>query len=84
MRSNSAVRVTGAEYSRRFLRELDEAPGGNNLQYIYYSVLAFWFLYPLVTRVCTMKLRWEATGSTPESCVRDSLISPWFQSSYSQ
>ena len=22
------------EYSRRFLRELDEAPGGNNLQYI--------------------------------------------------
>jgi len=25
--------------SRRFLRELDEAPGGNNLQYIYYSVL---------------------------------------------
>jgi len=33
--SNSAVRVTRAKYSRRFLRELDEAPGGNNLQYIY-------------------------------------------------
>jgi len=29
------VRVTRAEHSRRFLRELDEAPGGNNLQYIY-------------------------------------------------
>ena len=29
-----AVRVTGVEYSRRFLRELDKAPGGNNLQYI--------------------------------------------------
>jgi len=26
--------------SRRFLRELDKAPGGNNLYYIYYSVLA--------------------------------------------
>jgi len=26
--------------SRRFLRELDEAPEGNNLQYIYYSILA--------------------------------------------
>jgi len=26
--------------SRRFLRELDEAPRGNNLPYIYYSVLA--------------------------------------------
>jgi len=23
------VRATGAEHSRRFLRELDEAPGGN-------------------------------------------------------
>jgi len=39
MRSNSAVRETRAEHSRRFLRELDEASGGNNLQYIYYSVL---------------------------------------------
>jgi len=29
------VRATRAEHSRRFLRELDEAPGGNNLQYIY-------------------------------------------------
>jgi len=45
MRSNSAVRVTRAQDSRRFLRELDEAPGGNN---IYYRVLAslYW-----VTRV---------------------------------
>jgi len=48
MRSNSAVRVTRAEHSRRFLRELDKAPGGNNLQYIYYSVLASLLL---VTRV---------------------------------
>ena len=32
--SNSAVRTTGVEDSRRFLRELDEAPGGNNLHYI--------------------------------------------------
>ena len=48
MRSNSAVRATRAEHSRRFLRELDEAPGGNNLQYIYYSVLASLLL---VTRV---------------------------------
>jgi len=31
------VRATRAEHSRRFLRELDEAPGGNNLQYIYYN-----------------------------------------------
>jgi len=48
MRSNSAVRVTGTQDSRRFLRELDEAPGGNNLHYIYYRVLAslYW-----VTRV---------------------------------
>jgi len=29
------VRATRAEHSRRFLRELDEAPGENNLQYIY-------------------------------------------------
>ena len=26
--------MTGVEHSRRFLRELDETPGGNNLQYI--------------------------------------------------
>ena len=37
--SNFAVRATRVEDSRRFLRELDEAPGGNNLYYIYYSVL---------------------------------------------
>jgi len=48
IRSNSAVRVTRAEHSRRFLRELDEASRGNNLHYIYYSVLTFLFL---VTRV---------------------------------
>ena len=60
--------------SRRFLRELDESPRGNNLQYIYYSVLAFQFLYSLVTRVCTMKSCWEATGGALESCVRGSLI----------
>ena len=59
---------------RRFLRELDEAPGGNNLQYIYYSVLVFWFLHSLVTRVCTMKSRWEAMGGTLESYVRGPLI----------
>jgi len=34
----------------------------HNLHYIYYSVLAFQFLYSLVIRVCTMKLCWEATG----------------------
>ena len=60
--------------SRRFLRELDEAPGGNNLQYIYYSVLAFWFLHSLVTRVYTMKLCWEVMGGALESYVRGSLI----------
>ena len=32
-KSGISVRVTGVD-SRRFLRELDEAPGGNNLQYI--------------------------------------------------
>ena len=30
--------------SRRFLRELNKAPGVNNLQYIYYSVLMSLFL----------------------------------------
>ena len=64
--------------SRRFLRELDEAPGGNNLQYIYYSVLAFWFLHSLVTRVCIMKSCWKATGGSPESCVRGPLIESGF------
>jgi len=44
--------------SRRFLRELDEASGGNNLHYIYYSVLAS---LHLVTRVWTMKVYYEAT-----------------------
>jgi len=34
--------------SRRFHKELDEASGGNNLQYIYYSVLISLLL---VTRV---------------------------------
>ena len=32
--SSGVVRATGVEHSRRFLRELDEAPRGNNLQYI--------------------------------------------------
>jgi len=32
--SEVVVRVTGVEDSRRFLRELDKAPGGNNLHYI--------------------------------------------------
>jgi len=35
MKIERIVRATRAEHSRRFLRELDEAPGGNNLQYIY-------------------------------------------------
>jgi len=45
------IRVTGVEHSRRFLRELDEAPEENNLQYIYYSVLVSLLLQSLVTRV---------------------------------
>ena len=48
VRSNSAIRATRAEHSRRFLRELDEAPGVNNLQYIYYIVFMSLLL---VTRV---------------------------------
>jgi len=48
MRFNSAIRATGVEHSRRFLRELDEAAEGNNLHYIYYSVLASLLL---ITRV---------------------------------
>ena len=48
VRSNSAIRATRVEHSRRFLRELDEAPGGNNPQYIYYIVLMSLLL---VTRV---------------------------------
>jgi len=51
MRSNSAVRATGAEHSRRFLRELNEASGGNNLLYIYYSILVFLLLQSLAARV---------------------------------
>ena len=35
------IRATEAVHSRRFLRELDKAPRGNNLHYIYYSVLTF-------------------------------------------
>ena len=37
--SNFAVRATRVEDSRRFLRELDEAPGGNNLHYILQCLL---------------------------------------------
>jgi len=33
-KKGATVRATGMENSRRFLRELDEAPGGNNLHYI--------------------------------------------------
>jgi len=40
--------VVNSATSRRFLRELDKAPRGNNLQYIYYSVLVSLLL---VTRV---------------------------------
>ena len=47
MRSNFTVRVTRAEHSRRFLRELDKTSKGNNLQYIY-NILVFLLL---VTRV---------------------------------
>ena len=45
------VRATGVEDSRRFLRELDEAPGGNNLHYI----LQCLHVPALVTRVWTRK-----------------------------
>jgi len=41
--------------------------------YTYYSVRVFQFLYSLVTRVCTIKLCWEATEGAPESCVRGPL-----------
>jgi len=44
------------EYSRRFHRELDEAPGGNNLQYIYYSVLTV-MPYKCLGRICTLITR---------------------------
>jgi len=60
------------------MKFMTEAPEGNNLQYIYYSVLVFQFLHSLVTRVCTMKSCWEATGGTLESCVRDPLTACLF------
>jgi len=56
IRSNSAVRVTRVEDSRRFLRELDEAPGGNNLYYILQCLR----VPALVTRVWTRKVHWVA------------------------
>jgi len=56
IRSNSAVRVTRVEDSRRFLRELDEAPGGNNLYYILQCLC----IPALVTRVWTRKVYWVA------------------------
>jgi len=34
------IRATRAVHSRRFLRELDEAPGGNNLYYIYSALVS--------------------------------------------
>ena len=43
--------------SRRFLKELDEASGGNNLHYI----LQCLHVPALVTRVWTRKVRWVAT-----------------------
>ena len=46
--------------------------------YTYYSVLAFWFLYSLVTRVCTIKSCWEIIEGTPESCVRGSLTKLYY------
>ena len=55
--SNSAVRATGVEDSRRFLRELDEAPGGNNLYYILQCLR----VPASVTRVWTRKVHWVAT-----------------------
>ena len=74
MRSNSAVRVTGVEHSRRFLRELDEAPRENNLQYILkYPCIPFF-----VTRGCTMQLCWEAMEGAPGSCVRGPLTETFF------
>jgi len=42
--------------SRRFLRELDEAPGGNDLHYI----LQCLYVPALVTRVWTRKVHWVA------------------------
>jgi len=57
IRSNSAVRATGVEDSRRFLRELGEAPGGNTLHYI----LQCLHIPALVTRVWTRKVYWVAT-----------------------
>jgi len=56
IRSNSAVRVTRVEDSRRFLRELDEAPGRNNLYYILQCLR----VPALVTRVWTRKVHWMA------------------------
>ena len=43
--------------SRRFLRELDKAPGGNNLHYI----LQCLHVSASVTRVWTRKVHWVAT-----------------------
>jgi len=57
--------------SRRFLRELDEAPGGNNLQYI--------LKCPCIPFFGNQGLHNEfvlgGNGGTPESCVRDPLTS---------
>jgi len=54
--SNSTVRATGVKNSRRFLRELDETPGGNNLHYILQRLC----VPASVTRVQTRKVRWVA------------------------
>jgi len=42
--------------SRRFLRELDEAPGGNTLYYILQCLC----IPASITRVWTRKVRWVA------------------------
>ena len=55
------VRATRVEHSRRFLRELDKAPKGNNLHYICYSVLTS---LHLATRVQTIKVHQKATECT--------------------
>jgi len=55
------VRATRVEHSRRFLRELDKTPKGNNLHYICYSVLTS---LHLATRVQTIKVHQKATECT--------------------
>ena len=53
----SDLRLSPYTISRRFLRELDEAPGGNNLHYILQCLC----VSASVTRVWTKKVHWMAT-----------------------